>query len=505
VSVFFKATSEFDDVLKDYDKLAQKVTTLEAKNRDLAKGVKQGGDDSDSFFKSQHAGIAAMLTGWASIEGAIRLVGSALQFAQAETDEAVGSMDKLADSRRRLAQISLTGKDLDRVDKRADELAMQFGVDRDVARDTVFNATSLGAADALPSIFKFSDVLDTDTATTAAGKLPAIFQGQLNSEQALAMGHTASMDSALSFTDFMASLPTAAQGVKMAGGSPAEAAALVSVLSEDVADKTQAGTLMRAFGTKVGINKETFGEQTGILDAVKKLQAMPEGDRKDFLGDSQELNVAFKMLTDKMEKIEQRESQVQSAIDTAGTDQSPLEQARRAVFDHSTDIGRKNIAGLEKRRAAIRRDVIREDRFGESGALADAAIDTGLGDLDEARAGSLGKFAGMTAGKTAKLFQAPQAAIEGATAGTGAGFSLPSFFGLGSFGASPLRSMVQREQDRRREPTAPATSTEAAPAAQQDKQLAVLEEMRDAQKETATTLKQMNTAAAGAAGNRETR
>ncbi len=238
------------------------------------------------------------------------------------------------------------GKDLDRIDKRSDELAAKYGVERDVSRDVVFDATSLGASGALDSIFKYSPVLDPKTATTAAGKLPAIFKGAINSEQGMALAHAASMDSDLSFEDLMKSLPTAAQGVKAAGGDAAEASALISVLSEGVADKTQAGNLMKAFGVKVGIRRDVFPQQQGILEAVKQLDKMPEADRSKFLGESQELNVAYQMVRSNMPKINEREAKIQGAIDTAGTDASPLEQARRAVFDQGTDTGQRNIANF---------------------------------------------------------------------------------------------------------------------------------------------------------------
>jgi hypothetical protein len=403
MAVFFKATSDFQDVVKDYEKLQRANVKLKEKIRDVTTAGKAQKTQRDSFFKGQISQVKSTLAGWASIEGAVRLVGSALRFAQEETEGAVGSMDRLFEARRRLAQIALSGKDLDTIDKQADSLAAQSGVERGAARQIVFDARSLGVEEALPEIFKFTPVLDPGTATTAAGKLPKIFKGQINEVQALNLAFSASRESALSFEDLMQSLPTAAQGVSLAGGSATEAAALVSVLSEETANKAEAGQLVKSFGIKVGIDRELFPEKQGILSAVAQLDNMPEEQKRGFLQENQELNVAYQKIRSNMAKIKERQTTIQNAIDTAGTVESPLEQARFAVFDPSTDLGRQNLADLERRKAAIRRETVREDRFAESGAEAEAARDTVLADLDEVQANPLTKFASYSVAEAGKF------------------------------------------------------------------------------------------------------
>lgn len=403
MAVIFKATSDFEDVVKDYERLQRQNLKLQERIRGVTTAGADGKQQSDSFAASQFASIRSMVTGWASVEGAVRLVGSALQFAQEETNAAIGSMDMLADSRRRLAQVSLGGKDLDAIDKRADQLAQEYGVDREAARNVVFDARSLGVDEALPQIFKYSPVLDPGTATAAAGKLPSIFKGQVNQEQSLNLAFAAARESALSFEDLMQSLPTAAQGVSLAGGSPTEAAAIVSVLSEEMADKAEAGRLAKSFGVKVGIDRERFSDKNGILQAVEQLEQMSPESRGDFLKESQELNVAYQKISANMAKIRERQATIQNAVDTAGTVESPLEQARLAVFDPNTDLGKQNLANMERRKAAIRRETVREDRFAESGARADAARDTVVADLDLVHANPITKYAGVAAAETGKF------------------------------------------------------------------------------------------------------
>jgi hypothetical protein len=415
MAVVFKGTSDFSAVVKDQDKLIALNIKLKQQLKEVTDESKRGQQQSESSLAAQTSQITSMVTGWASVQGAVRLVGAALRFTQEESEAAVAGMDKLADSRRRLAQISLTGKDLDRIDKQSDELAAQYGVDRDVARNVVFDATSLGASGALDSIFKYSSVLDPKTATTAAGKLPAIFNGAVDSNQAMALAHSASMDSALSFEDLMQSLPTAAQGVNAAGGTAAEAAALISVLSENVADKSQAGNLMKALGVKVGISRDVFPEKTGVMGAVSQLDAMPVEKRSKFLGESQELNVAYQMVSKNMAKIKEQEAKIQLAIDTAGTAESPLELSRLAVFDETTDTGQRNLANLERQKAAVRRDIVREDRFAVQGAGAEATRDTVLADLDQVGAGMYPKFAAKTVAESGKFIGVSAPTIDRAS------------------------------------------------------------------------------------------
>ncbi len=78
MAVVFKATSEFDDVLKDYDKLARKVVALEQKNKQLTDGVKNQGSGLKSTFQAGLTGIKSMVSGYVGWQAAITLVNQSL-------------------------------------------------------------------------------------------------------------------------------------------------------------------------------------------------------------------------------------------------------------------------------------------------------------------------------------------------------------------------------------------------------------------------------------------
>jgi len=403
MAVVFKATSDFDAVLKDYDKLQRQVVLLNQKLKDTTDESGKNKGATDSLANNQLGFLKSAIAGWVSLEGVVRTVGSALDFAAQETEAAVQSMDRLTDSRRRLAQVALSGADLEAVEKQADELAVKHGVSREAAREVMFDARSLGVDDAaVQDVFRFQSVVDTQALTQAAGKLPGIFQNQITGQQAQQMSFVAARQSALSFEDLMQSIPTSAMGVQAAGGQASEAAAIVSVLSSQMADKSQAGNLVKALGVKVGIDNETFPQKQGVLGAVQQLQQMKPEARQEFLGESQELNVAFQKISANMDEIIKRRGELEQAIQATGTAAAPLEQARAAVFDPSTDIGQRNLAQQEMRRAEIARDVERESRFGESGALAQAGKAAALARLDRQESGLAGKYAAFSFGEVVK-------------------------------------------------------------------------------------------------------
>ena len=67
----------------------------------------------------------------------------------------------------------------------------------------------------------------------------------------------------------------------------------------------------------------------GIIRAVEGLQALSDEQRKGFLGDSQELNTAYRILVDEMPNIKMRREAIRSAIDRTDTDKSVLKQKIR--------------------------------------------------------------------------------------------------------------------------------------------------------------------------------
>ena len=79
MAVHFKATSDFKDVLADYDKLQRKVVGLEEKLRGVTKESRGQQSLSASIGQSMGQAITGAIAGYATLQGAIQLVNSALQ------------------------------------------------------------------------------------------------------------------------------------------------------------------------------------------------------------------------------------------------------------------------------------------------------------------------------------------------------------------------------------------------------------------------------------------
>ncbi len=137
-----------------------------------------------------------------------------------------------------------------------------------------------------------------------AEKGPALFSGKLKPMEAVSLTMAAAEASNLSFEQMATSLPQAAQGGAIAQASPEELLAYQSVLSARFKSGDEAATAIKGFSTKVGLDPRMAGK--GITEAFKMLQSMPEEERKDFLKDSQELNQAYVVFGEELEKIELR-------------------------------------------------------------------------------------------------------------------------------------------------------------------------------------------------------
>lgn len=109
---------------------------------------------------------------------------------------------------------------------------------------------------------------------------------------------------------------------------------------------------------------------SGIIEAVERLQSMSETDRKDFLGDSQELNAAFTILSEEISSIRKRTDSISQARQATGTDQSAV-AGRRNIVEGDSQL----MAIRAKRSAEARREIANERRNAEEEASRQSRID----------------------------------------------------------------------------------------------------------------------------------
>jgi len=95
----------------------------------------------------------------------------------------------------------------------------------------------------------------------------------------------------------------------------------------------------------------------GFIEAVKALNAMPEEQRREFLGESQEVNAAFTIATEELQAIIDRQQTISDAMGRTGTDQAPTALAREAAAADP-----KLVTARDAARSEIALEIEREDK-----------------------------------------------------------------------------------------------------------------------------------------------
>jgi len=452
--------------------------------------------------------------GFLSVATAAGAIGTALRFVGEETEKAKGSMQQLSGARRSIVQVAESEEDMAAMEARADELAAQWGVKREVALNLVFSARSEEFEPALQKIFASRFVADPTAAAGIAGQLPQLFKADpLKPLEAINAVLVGAQKSRVNFERLAASIPSAAEGGALAEADPAETIGSISVLaarfkSEQVAAdrfkalatkislgptageadeeyntfvRAQAGERLRTILTDTTVRETMLGEKgatgvedltrginvtrqieqfksltaggvgiqeamsrallgqesvegsvwketiegltqavtvpmeerkpmdlrgMGVIDAVKRLSQASEEERSTFLGTAQDLNVAYSVILQEMDVIEERARQVQQAIDKTGTAESALARGSRIALSPETGLGRRNLAQLKMERAAIGREIANEEQYAKKGAEVQAAIDTELSELKREGRSGFSQAAGQIAGTAAEKFRA---------------------------------------------------------------------------------------------------
>lgn len=328
--VVVEMTGDEARLWRSYQKIIQQSAKLEEAQERASRKQSMYQRAAENFGKGATASLGKYVAGFASLSGAIGVASSALSHMKAQSDAALQSLKGLTDQNRRLAQIARGAEDLASLQKRSDTLAAQYGVDRNIVRQTLFAGRSEGFEDYVPRAIELNPLINPESTAKVAGQLPKLFPTQnLSSEEAVALTFTAANKSRLDFEQVAESMPRVAEGANLAGSSPEEALALASVLSSRFASGETTSDRIKAFGTKVGIDPKLKGK--GILNAVRELERMDDGGRKKFLGDSQELNVLYEILKQEMGTVEERQGELVAERGRVGTKDSALQQALAAT------------------------------------------------------------------------------------------------------------------------------------------------------------------------------
>lgn len=299
----------------DYTRGVQRATAeLEKQTTVLAEVAEEQqavAEEQQAFFGPEAAGqVASLVGGYVTLQGAINLVAEAFRFARQESEEALGSLRGLDDSRRRLNQIATSPEDLQAKMGRADAAAAKFGVDRGTAYQALFDAYNYQIPGEYENIMAGRHVFDPAAATKVGGKLPSLFPG-LKPMEAVNMTLAAAAASEADFEDFASVVPIAGEGGRIAGASPEETLAGVGVLGSSFKSSAVAADRLKNIMTKIGLNPELQGK--GLLGGLDALQAMSPEARGGILGDDQESNAAYLALVANEQKIRDQAGELAKA------------------------------------------------------------------------------------------------------------------------------------------------------------------------------------------------
>jgi len=269
--------------------------------------------------------LADLAGGYLTLQTAVNLVASAFRFARKESEEALGSLRGLDDARRNLNQISTSREDLQSKMSRADDAASKFGVDRKVAYRTLVDVYNEHIEGEYENIMAGRQVVDPGAAAKIGGKLQGMFPG-LPAMQGINMTLAAAAASEADFEDFAPAIPLAAEGGRIAGASPEEIMASVSVLGTVFKSSQVAADRFKNLATKIGLDRgqeeelDTKGNVKtkhrdsvsgmGFFAAMDKLQEMDPEAREEVLKKDQETNAMYLAYTENEAKIKERAAEL---------------------------------------------------------------------------------------------------------------------------------------------------------------------------------------------------
>lgn len=382
----FKAYEKLEKKQKD---LEQKLKDIKAASKDASEAAKKGADDTTdaagkigSKFKEQAGQIAGLKDSVTSsfdpavigaftgavggIAVAVRAAGEAWRQYREDQGKALASLESQADVDRRLVQVSTSSADLEGLQKRADDAAQKFGVERAAAKEVLFSSRSEGFESEFEKVIRAAPVVDPKAAAIVAGKLPALFQGKIKPTEAVSLTLAAAEASNLNFEQLASTTPQAAEGGAIAKASPQELLAVQSVLASRFKSGETAADRIKAFATAGGIDERFKGK--GIIQAFKEIQALSDDDRKEFLGKSAELNTAYVVLSQEMGKIEERLQLLTQERESFATGGGALEAKLNIAQTNPAIQARKDVA-----RARNKEEIAREENLAQAAASLEVA------------------------------------------------------------------------------------------------------------------------------------
>lgn len=341
--------------------IAQSASSI---HREIKRGADRGGDSMKEFADRASSQIMSVAGSYVGVHEAIQKAIELSQNLIAKNREVLESLKGTESGDSRLLQVSRNEEDFQNLRTEADRIAATYGIKREASRQLVFSGRSEDFESSLDYIGRNAQVISPDAQAQVAGQLPALFEKfGLNAQQAIEGTLQAAVSSRLSFEDIAGALPSAAEGGALAEADPMETMAGLSVLASRFKSADTAADRMKAFLTKVGMDEGGEGRDSlagkGLIEAIEQLQRMPDQLRSDFLGDSQEVNAAFKIAAEELDAIKQERVRIFQAMRATGTERAPTAIRVRAAENDPRlrELRETRISEVERQLAEERRAV----------------------------------------------------------------------------------------------------------------------------------------------------
>lgn len=286
-----------------------------------------------AFGSAQMNSLMQYAAGMFSITAAVGVLKDAMNLMKQETDGALASVNGLTKARMGLNQVGTSAQDIAGRNEFADNLAMQYGVSRDAARELVMSARSEGFEGTESNIARLhaANIVDPKAAITAAGMVRGnLGKDRVSPMQAVVGTLIGGEVSRSTVEQYASELPKLSGAVGGLGASPAETMATVAILATE---NERAAEYTATFANQLGIMKEFKGK--GLSGAVDILQAMPEAKRQKVLGTSKEMNMAYGWLVKDMSAIKAAEAQISAGM--ANPEQYIAKKEQDALFADTFD------------------------------------------------------------------------------------------------------------------------------------------------------------------------
>jgi hypothetical protein len=343
------STEQYDRAMQHIQQEADEATK---KLNDIEPAMDKG------FGRSAQDLVVGWGTHFFSAAAAVGVVSEALRTFSKDRDEALSIGATLEQARTNLRGLSA---DFGELEKRADTIALETGLDRVKSRDVIFTGESQGVPfqDQMLAA-RLRKNIDPNTAIAFMADMKDQFPSEnLTGAQAVNMAMVAANESKFNPTSFLPQLQTAAVGAGTAGWSSVDTSAMVGVLASTFGQST--GTRINALASKVGTN-EQFRGMDGI-EALYKLSQFSDEEMKEFVGGDRTAITTINAAIERLPKIEELANKTWRQKRVAGTEHSMAEQKLQTTFDMSTHEGRIASKELMRDKAKRVNEIVKEKKL----------------------------------------------------------------------------------------------------------------------------------------------